>query len=185
MKLLDLIKSRRSIMPSQYNDMPIDDEQIKLIIEAANWAPTHKKTEPWRFKVLRGESKNNLGDFLAEKYKEKAPNFSEFKQKKLKEKAIKSSAIILICMQRDPLESVPEWEEIASVSMAVQNMWLMASELSIGSYWSSPKLIDFIHEFIPLQAGERCLGIFYMGSHDGVINSREPSPIADKVLWFE
>ena len=90
-----------------------------------------------------------------------------------------------ICMQRDPLESVPEWEEIASVSMAVQNMWLMASELSIGSYWSSPKLIDFIHEFIPLQAGERCLGIFYMGSHDGVINSREPSPIADKVLWFE
>lgn len=184
MKLLDAIKTRRSIMPSQYNDIAIDDEQIKSIIEAANWAPTHKKTEPWRFKVLKGKTKNNFGDFLAKKYQEKASKFSEFKFKKLKEKANKSSALILICMQRDPLESIPEWEEIASVAMAVQNMWLVATELQIGSYWSSPKLIDFIHEFIPLQEGERCLGIFYMGSHDGVKNSRTPGPIEDKVLWY-
>ena len=57
-------------MPSQYNNLSIDDEHIKLILEAANWAPTHKKTEPWRFRVLNGQTKNDLGDFLARKYKE-------------------------------------------------------------------------------------------------------------------
>ena len=101
------------------------------------------------------------------------------------EKVKKSSAIILICMQRDPKESVPEWEEIAAVSMSVQNMWLMATDLKIGSYWSSPKLINVIDEFIPLNQGERCLGIFYMGQHDENINHRIPGPIEDKVLWFE
>ena len=172
-------------MPSQYNNLLIDDHHIKLILEAANWAPTHKKTEPWRFKVLKEKTKNKLGDFLAAKYKELAPIFSEFKHKKIMEKVKKSSAIILICMQRDPKESVPEWEEIAAVSMSVQNMWLMATELKIGSYWSSPKLVNFIHEFIPLSQGERCLGIFYMGQHNGNINHRIPGPIEDKVLWFE
>ena len=185
MKILDIIKSRRSIMPGQYNNLLIDDHHIKLILEAANWAPTHKKTEPWRFKVLKGKTKNKFGDFLAAKYEESAPIFSEFKHKKIMEKVKKSSAIILICMQRDSKESVPEWEEIAAVSMSAQNMWLMATELKIGSYWSSPKFINFIDEFIPLNQGERCLGIFYMGQHNGKINQRIPGPIEDKVLWFE
>tara|TARA_B100000767_G_scaffold121000_1_gene115380 strand:+ start:542 stop:1099 length:558 start_codon:yes stop_codon:yes gene_type:complete len=184
MKLLDTIKSRRSVMPSQFNDLPINDEQINLILEAANWAPTHKKTEPWRFKVLKKQSKNNLGKFLAEKYKENTSKFSAFKYNRLVEKTKKSSVVILICMQRDPLESIPEWEEIAAVSMSVQNMWLMCTKLNIGSYWSSPKLIDLIHEFTPFHKGEKCLGLFYMGNYDGEINSRIPGSIEEKVTWF-
>ena len=182
--LLELIKSRRSIMPNQYNASTIKDEEINLILEAANWAPTHKKTEPWRFKVLKNKTKNDLGKFLADKYKESNTNFSKFKYNNLIEKAKKSSTIILICMQRDPDESVPEWEEIASVSMSVQNMWLMATNLNIGSYWSSPKLISSIDKFIPLSKGEKCLGLFYMGKYDGETVSRNPSPIEKKVSWL-
>ena len=182
--LLKLIKSRRSIMPNQYNDLTVSDEEINLILEAANWAPTHKKTEPWRFKVLKDKTKNNLGKFLANKYKEINSNFSKFKYNNLIEKAKNSSTIILICMQRDPNESIPEWEEIASVSMSVQNMWLMATNLNIGSYWSSPKLINSIGEFIPLNEGESCLGIFYMGKYDNQKFFRNPRPIDDKVKWF-
>ena len=185
MKLLEIIRSRRSIMPSQYNDTPLNDEQINLILEAANWAPTHRKTEPWRFKVLKGKSKNNLGEFLAEKYKDSNIKFSNFKYDRIKEKTKKSSVVILICMQRDPLESIPEWEEIASVSMSVQNMWLMCTKLNIGSYWSSPKIIDSIHEFTNLNKGEKCLGIFYMGNYDKEINTRTPRPIQDKVIWLD
>jgi nitroreductase len=76
-------------MPSQYNDTPLNDEQIYLILEAANWAPTHRKTEPWRFKVLKGKSKNNLGEFLAEKYKDNNIKFSKFKYDRIKEKTKK------------------------------------------------------------------------------------------------
>ena len=87
-------------------------------------------------------------------------------------------------MQRDPIESIPVWEEIAAVSMSVQNMWLMASNLKIGGYWSSPKLIDFINEFTPLNQGETCLGIFYMGKYDGETLLRNPTPMKNKVSWF-
>ena len=44
---LNLIKSRRSIMPKDLNGEEVTQEELNLILEAANWAPTHKKNEPW------------------------------------------------------------------------------------------------------------------------------------------
>lgn len=31
--------------------------QVEMLLEAANWAPTHNLTQPWRFVVLEGCSK--------------------------------------------------------------------------------------------------------------------------------
>ena len=67
--IFELIQRRRSVFPAQYNEQPIKKSDIEKILEAANWAPTHKKTEPWRFKVLLGEKKNELGVFLSIKRK--------------------------------------------------------------------------------------------------------------------
>lgn len=184
MKLFDIIKNRRSIMPNQYNDTPIDEIELNKILESANWAPTHRKTEPWRFKVFQNKAKLKLGDFLAIKYQNTTQNFSKFRFEKIKEKLAKSSVVIAICMQRDLKESVPEWEELASVSMAVQNMWLMSTNLGIGSYWNSPLLMNYLGEHITLLEGEKCLGFFYMGKYSGEIVSRTPGNIEDKIEMF-
>ncbi len=106
--IFDLIKERRSIFPPQYIDKPIAKETIEKILEAANWAPTHKKTEPWRFKVLTGEKKQELGIFLSNKYEETDPRPKQMKIKKLQFNPSNSAAVIAICMQRDPKESLPE-----------------------------------------------------------------------------
>ncbi|HET8810702.1 MAG TPA: nitroreductase, partial [Flavobacteriaceae bacterium] len=121
--LQELIQKRRSVFPEQFNGKPIEKETIQQILEAANWAPTHKRTEPWRFKVVQGGTKNKLGEFLAGKYRETTPKFSELKYQKIPLKFQQSACVIAICMQRDPKESLPEWEEIAATAMAVQNMW--------------------------------------------------------------
>ncbi|PCJ98053.1 MAG: nitroreductase [Flavobacteriaceae bacterium] len=182
--IFELIKNRRSVFPAQYNNTPILKEDIKEILEAANWAPNHKKTEPWRFKVLQAEAKENLGVFLVEKYRQAEEHPKEFKCKKLLENPKRAGAIIAICMQRDPKESLPEWEEIAAVAMAVQNMWLMCTEKGIGCYWSSPGLIQYMGEFFDLAQGEKCLGFFYMGNYDDVIPEVVRTPIEDKTVWM-
>ena len=53
-------------------------QDLKLILKAVNFAPTHKKTEPWRFKVLQNVIKMILVN-LSEKYKNTTTKFSEFK----------------------------------------------------------------------------------------------------------
>ena len=184
MKIKDIIKKRRSVFPAQYNNTPIRKEDITDLLEAANCAPTHRKTEPWRFKVFHGKSQEELGLFLAKKYKETTDKFKEFKYNKTMNNPKKAAAVIAICMQRDPAESLPEWEEIAATAMAVQNMWLLATEKGIGSYWSSPGLIKYMGEFIELNEGERCLGFFYLGYYDEFSPERIPGPIEDKVSWL-
>lgn len=183
--LQNLLQKRRSVFPDQYNEKPIERKVLEQILEAANWAPTHKHTEPWRFKVMQGESKTRLGEFLAEKYRETAPNFSAFKHQKIPLKFQQSACVIAICMQRDPKASLPEWEETAAVAMAVQNMWLMCTELEIGSYWSSPGLIQHMHEFFDFEPGEKCLGFFYMGHFDEALpEGSRKSKIEEKTQWL-
>lgn len=183
--IFDLIENRRSVFPPQYIDKNIAKADLEKILEAANWAPTHKKTEPWRFKVLQGKSKESLGKFLATKYEESDPRPKQMKIKKLQANPNRSSAVIAICMQRDPKESLPEWEEIASVAMAVQNMWLCCTQLGIGCYWSSPGIIKYMDEFFNLADGEKCLGFLYMGYYEGEIPESTRSPISDKTVWMD
>ncbi|WP_422350036.1 nitroreductase family protein [Flagellimonas sp.] len=183
--IFELIQNRRSVFPAQYNNKPIARETIEKILEAANWAPTHKKTEPWRFKVFMNGKQQELGQFLSDKYQEVDPKPKQVKINKLKENPERSGAVIAICMQRDPEERLPEWEELAATAMAVQNMWLCCTELGIGCYWSSPGLIKYMDEFLDLEVGEKCLGFFYMGYYDGDIESSPRKPISEKVQWLE
>jgi len=183
--IFDLIKNRRSIFPAQYSDKPIRKNDIERLLQAANWAPTHKKTEPWRFKVLLGKSKEDLGIFLSTKYEEVADKPKLVKIKKLMYNPTKSAAVIAICMQWDPNESIPEWEEVAAVSMAVQNMWLCSTELGIGYYWSSPGLIKYMDGFFDLADGEKCLDFLYLGHFDEDSPEGMRKPIEDKVVWLD
>ena len=168
MQIFEHIKYRRSVYPHQFSDETIAEHDIKKLLETANWAPTHRKTEPWRFKVLGGDNKQKAGLFFKDIYLKTSEKPKQFKAKKIVEKFEKSSHVIAVCMQRDPKESLPEWEEIAATAMAVQNMWLASKTLNIGMYWSTPAFKDNLGGILPLNEGEKCLGFLYLGHlHDG------------------
>lgn len=182
----ELIRKRRSIFPKTYTSRPIEREVVEQVLENANWAPNHKRTEPWRFKVITGGGLERLANFMANWYKEHTPEekFSEVKFKKLNSNPLKASCIIAICMQRDADERVPEWEELAATACAVQNMWLTCSAYGVGCYWSTPAAALNAGEFLGLGDGERCLGLLYMGYHEmpDIAGIREP--ITDKTVWI-
>ena len=182
----EVIRNRRSIFPAQYDERQIDPKIIEEALENANYAPTHKMTEPWRFKVLTGEAKARLADFMADRYRKTTSDdqFLDKKYQKIKSNARRAGAVILICMQRDPEERIPEWEELASVATAVQNMWLTCSAHGLGAYWSSPPFIKDMHDFIKMNQNEKCIGIFYMGHYSHRSQSVKRSSIESKVEWI-
>lgn len=184
-----LIRDRRSIFPKTYIDKPIDPAIIQQVLENANWAPTHKFTEPWRFRVITDNGLDRLADTMAAWYKANftEDKFVERKYKKIQSNPKRSGAVIAIVMQRDPEERIPEFEEIAAVACAVQNMYLTCHAYGIGSYWSTPKSInsDEIAAFLDLQEGESCLGFFYMGHHEMPQLEGKRGPIAEKTRWIK
>ena len=58
-----IIKNRRSVFPKSYTDEKIDKRIIMEMLENANWAPTHKLTQPWRFCVFEGDGIKRLLNF--------------------------------------------------------------------------------------------------------------------------
>lgn len=168
-----------------YTDQPIPDQVIAEILESANYAPTHKLTEPWRFVVIRGEAKQKLGEELGRIYKEKTPQ-EKFLQKKYNsfaEKTAEAACIIAINIQFHP-DQLPAWEEIAATACAVQNVALTAEALKIGAYWSSPPLINDLGDFLSLNENEKCYGLFYMGYHNEEPTPAKRKPMQDKVKWL-
>lgn len=182
-----VVRNRRSIYTSMFSGERVEDEVINQMLENANWAPTHKLTEPWRFTVFKGAGLKQLADFQSELYKKvsiEKGDFSEIKYEKLATKPLECSHIIAIGMKRN--EVVPEVEEICSVAAAVQNMWLTASAHQVGCYWSTGG-VTFYEEakpFFGLDEQDKILGFLFIGmpKSDKWPDGKR-KPIADKVQW--
>lgn len=185
-EVLRAIHFRRSVMQPAFSDQEIAKEDIQTLLEAANAAPTHKRTQPWRFVVFRGEGLDRLGAELARIYRETTPpeKYTEFTEQIMAKKATTSKVAIAIIVNYSG--ELPEWEELAATACAVQNMWLAAHSIGLGGYWASPGLINHLGDFLQLADNQKCIGLFYLG-HPASLEEREPvrSPIEEKVRWVE
>ena len=186
-RMLEVITKRRSTYPKHYSGEKVAREAIELMLEAANWAPTHKYTEPWRFKVYHGSSLVSLNEFMREHYLS-GRSKEQIEQRKLNKYddiPKKTSHIIAIIMHRDEEARLPEIEEVASVSCSVQNMYLMATEMGLAAYWSTGNgtYSQETKDYVGLEAGQRLLGFFFVGvpalkAHEGF-----RKPWQEKVEW--
>ncbi|WP_437919154.1 nitroreductase family protein [Sphingobacterium sp. LRF_L2] len=182
-EVLKAIHYRRTVNQNSFTDQDIAKEDIVKILEAAIAAPTHKRTQPWRFVVFQHDGLNRLGAELGRIYKETtaAEKYSEAVEQNMSKKATSSNVAIAIVVNYTG--ELPEWEELAATACAVQNMWLAAHSLQIGGYWASPGLINHLGNFLGLEENQKCVGIFYLGHHNS--EPREPVrlPLEDNVRW--
>lgn len=163
----ELIRSRRTIYPEQFSDRKVHKEQIEVILNNAQWAPTHGNTQPWRFKVFTEDGRQKLADFLGQTFLELTPKDQQNDQKlaKLLTRPMKSSVVIAVCMERQKEEKILELEEIEAVACAIQNMHLSCTAYGLGGFWATPKLIYHpkMNEFLGINEKDKCLGLFFIG----------------------
>lgn len=182
----EIIKARRATPPGLLMKTEISKETIEKLLENASWAPNHKKTEPWRFKVYTGKLKQELAEACHEiLVKQQAEGYpvAEEKVAKFTANLQKVPVAIAIILQRDAAQRLPEWEEVAAVSMAVQNMWLTATEMGLGAFWATPDFVNLFSEVLQLEEGQKALGFFYVGEIMMDYPSPGRSDLATKVEW--
>ena len=174
-EITDLIKNRRTIYPEQFSDRKVHKEQIELLLNNAQWAPTHGNTQPWRFKVFTDAGLQKLSDFLGKTYLELTPkeDQNDMKLAKMITRPLKSSVVIAICMERQKEEKILEIEEIEAVACAIQNLHLSCTAYGLGGFWATPKLIysTQMNEFLNIGDKDKCLGLFYIGTKSFWINT--------------
>lgn len=183
-----LIQRRRAVPPKFYTPgKPVDRAIIEQLLENANWAPTHKRTEPWRFRVFHSEeSRQRLSAYLSAFYQKNTPPdlFSEEKMLAAGANPLKAGAVIAIVLRPDPAANLPEFEEVASVAIAVQNIWLSCAAIGLGGFWATPRAALEANEFLQLDDTERCLGFFYLAWHE--MPAEVPGKrgeVSEKITW--
>jgi len=191
--LLDLLRTRRSTKLTNLRPDPVDPAQIQKCLEAANWAPSHGQTEPWRFSVYTGDGRLPLGQAFADAYRldaEEKGNFTQSAYDGHLAKVHQASVWISLGMQPklkpDGSRAMPEWEEMAAASIAAQHIHLMATTLRLAGQWTSnPTAIHTkTAEFVGLTPPGRLLGFLFLGhpiSENALPRAGVRQPIDSKV----
>lgn len=187
--MLPHVTNRRSVFPQFFTDQPVDKAIIEDLLNAANHAPSHRKTEPWRFRVYTGAGREQLKQEAADIYNTLRNPDAEWTPKlakKFGDKFDQSPVILAIFLHRDPEERVPEWEEVAAVGCAVQNIWTSLDAHGLGGFWSSPSfLCDSYGQWPAAADNEKCLGLFYIGYHEAPELPRPQGDWEEKIVWVE
>jgi nitroreductase len=165
---MSIFRTRCSVKPASMDGArEVSREVLTEILEDAHRAPTHGLTQPWRFQVFTGAARTRLADGLQEIYDRVTPAGSRNQDKRAKLGTAPRLApvVVAVAAHVDPHGKIPEIEEIAATSCAVQNLMLSAHEKGLGSFWSTPP-VTMSAEFaawLGLDANHRMLGLIYLG----------------------
>lgn len=185
--LYGILKERRSINLQDMLPDAIDPTCIQRMLEAANWAPSHGHTEPWRFTVFAGTTREKLGEVFAKAYQLVTPaeRFDATVMAFNRDRVLRAPVWVSIGMQPDLVKPMPEWEEISAVAIAVHNMQLMACSLGLGSKWVSgpANRHPVVAQFVGLQPPAQLLGFLFVGKPAKAWPTGKRRPITDKVQW--
>lgn len=184
--LSSIIKNRRTTKPPMMNGKKIPNEQVKQLLELADWAPTHANTEPWYF-IVYAEPKTFCSEH-AELYRDStnAEDFMQFNYEKILHNGDKASHIIISIMKRGHLPKIPAIEEIVATACAMQNILLGATAFGIASFWSTGGMIHnpVMKQFFNLDEEDIVMGVLYLGYSDSTPTGERIIPLSEKVSWI-
>lgn len=183
------IRERRTVKTPAYNGKIIDRSLIDRLLQAADWAPTHGLTEPWRFIIFDGAAIPRFCLDHAELYRSntEAEDFREAAYEKLKNQGNNVSHIIAVFSKRGSKEKITVQEEICATAAAVQNILLMATSMGISSFWSTggQTLKAPMHQYFKLRPEDHMVGLIYLGYSDQPPSQgRRLTPLDEKVMWY-
>ncbi|UGB29987.1 nitroreductase family protein [Metabacillus sp. B2-18] len=190
MDVLSAIATRRSI--GKVKEDPVPSELIHQILEAGTWAPSHFRTEPWRFFVLTGDARKALGKTLASLVEKtlEDPN-SEESQKRLEReenKPLRAPVIIAVAVEPTTANKrVMMKEEVAAVCAAVQNMLLTAHALGLGAIWRTGESCysNEVKELFTLSSESEMVGLLYIGYPDMKEMTGKRQAVSAVTTWLE
>lgn len=183
-----VIRTRRTIKPEKMNGRVIPDETITELLAMADCAPTHARTEPWRFIVIANQQVKAFAERHANLWKEVTDpeKFTQQKFNNLLALGENTSHIVMVWMKRVPTHKIPEIEEVAATAAAIENLLIAATAKGIASFWSTGGITHHERMKKEFNLGEedKILGIIYLGySDEPAKDVSRMIPLSEKTEW--
>ena len=167
MKALDALHSRSSV-PKLSGPIP-SKEVLENIYKAAFRAADHAVLRPWRFLIVKADSRQKLGDLFVKAAKSDDPNLSTEKIEKLQAKPLRAPLLLITISSYKHHPKAPAIEQDMSAAAATQNMLLAAYAQDVGAMWRTGSMAyhPIVKQGLGLASHEKIIGFLYIGSIDG------------------
>lgn len=160
--LTDIIHARRTHMFVDATRV-VPDETITALCELAMWAPSHKKTWPWRFAAFTGDGRARLGDAFVDDMI--AADFGDDgKRSKTRTKYLRTPNTLVVATAPHDKPTIHD-ENRDAAAAGIQNILLGATALGLASFWSTPPIMSGSNalELCGLAPDDRIIGVIYLG----------------------
>lgn len=159
---------------------------IEELLDLAVRAPNHHRTEPWRFYVVQGDERDRLARAIADELVDSKGAEPDAALEEGRTKAARAPVLVVFTAVPSDDPKVVEQEEIASVAMAMENFLIGAHAKGLGAMLRTGAAAyhPAIAGHLDLAAGEKVVGIVYLGPPAADRALTERAPAADKTVWL-
>jgi nitroreductase len=123
MDVATAIRTRRT--HKQYGPDPVDDATLADLLDLARYAPNHKLTQPWRFRVLGPRALARLKDAGGENEAAK----------------LERAPTLVLATAKLSGDQVQDDEDLLATGCAVYAVLLAAHARGLASYWRTPAIL--------------------------------------------
>ena len=143
---------------------PVSREQVEELLRAAVRAPNHHLTSPWRFVVIAGEARREIGEAHLRARLRAEPDLSPAAREKEATRLERAPVVIACCVHpgEDPAEAREDRDAVAA---GIQNLLLAARARGLATMWRTGAMADEpeVAEALGLGPRDAVVGFVYLG----------------------
>lgn len=162
----DLIRSRRT--HKAYGPEPVPRETLLELFELARWAPNHRVTNPWRFRVIGPRALETL-KAAAEAHKPGSAS-----------KLDRAPTLVAVSAKQSGDEE-QDHEDVLATAVAAYIVLLGAHERGLAAYWRTVPVLGALG----LPDDERPIGLLYLGTPRQEQRVPERAPVEEIAFFLD
>jgi nitroreductase len=157
------IRTRRT--QKQYGSEPVSEAVVRELVDLARWAPNHKLTNPWRFRLLGPETRARIGALV--------PEAEAIKLRR-------APTLLLVTAVRSDDPVLAE-EDVLAAAAATYALLLAATARGLASYWRTPSCFREppVRDLLGLAENEVVVSLVHLGPPVTEPPAKERAPVDD------
>ena len=172
MEVEKAIRTRRT--HKAFGPRAVEPAVLRELFELASWAPNHRLTNPWRFRVLGERTRTALMEL------------AESEQPGAAIKLQRAPTLVAVGAHMSG-EEAQDREDLLATAVAAYIVLLGAHARGLAAYWRTVPLLDDprARDLLGLPAEETPVGLLYLGEPVQEQRVPERAPVPDFVIELD
>ncbi len=127
---------RRSVLVRKMSPEEIPESDLKKILNAGIRVPDHGALNPWKLKIIQGDSKIKIDkEIILKEFIKENPNAEKAMLEKESSRLQRASVVIAVLSTPVKHFKIPEWEMRLSAGAVCMNLLSCAQSLGYAAQW--------------------------------------------------